>query len=157
LIRLANNNILFLGWAVPVEIQSLETRSAGATSSVVFNFFATFVTTQTFLPMLCTMEYGVFIFFGVIDIIMTLFSYYLIPETKDVPVHRLRDLWKEHWFWQHSATSETDILVAVEHDDDDSCSNNNNNGNDNNSNLNNNNDSKNNGQASAEMNGRMHT
>jgi hypothetical protein len=152
LIHLANNYIVSLGWSVPVEIQSLETRSAGATSSVLFNFFATFVTTQTFLPMLCTMEYGVFIFFGVFDILMTLFSYYLIPETKDVPVHHLRGLWKEHWFWQHSATSETDFIVAV---DDDSCCNNNNDDNDSSSSLNNNKD--NNGQVPAEMSGHKYT
>ena len=75
MIRLAINYIVTLGWLVPVEIQSLETRSAGATSSVLFNFFATFVTTQTFLPILCKIEYGVFIFFGAFDELMTLLSY----------------------------------------------------------------------------------
>lgn len=49
-------------WIVPVESQSQATRSAASTMSVLTNFFAVFVTTQFFLPMLCKMQWGTFLF-----------------------------------------------------------------------------------------------
>jgi len=88
-----------LGWMVPVESQSLRTRSAGSTASVGVNFFAVFLTTQFFLPMLCTMEWGAFLFFAGFDVAMTAFSWAFVPETKGVPIERIRTVWKEHWFW----------------------------------------------------------
>jgi hypothetical protein len=53
-----------LGWLVPSEIYSLETRAAGTASAVFFNFLFTFVIGQSFLSMLCAMRFGVFLFFA---------------------------------------------------------------------------------------------
>jgi len=105
-----------LGWCVPVEIQSLETRSAGATTSVIFNFFAAFVTTQSFLPMLCKMTWGIFVFFAAFDVGMAIFSVILLPETKGVPIPHLRKLFQNHWFWTNFAsdTKEERELVRIE-------------------------------------------
>ena len=46
------------------EIQPLETRSASQSVSVVNFTFWQFVITQTYLSMLCTLQWGVFVFFG---------------------------------------------------------------------------------------------
>ena len=46
-----------LGWLVPSEIQTLETRSAGMTMAVSINFLFSFVIGQAFLSMLCAMEW----------------------------------------------------------------------------------------------------
>ena len=46
------------------------------------NLLFTFLIGQAFLSMLCTMQYGVFIFFSGWVVIATLFAYFFIPETK---------------------------------------------------------------------------
>jgi sugar porter (SP) family MFS transporter len=108
-----------LGWLVPVECQSQKTRSTGATASVSVNFFAVFITTQSFLVMLCSMQWGAFLFFALFDILMTVFAWMLIPETKGVPIENMRDVWKMHWFWgtRFVQCEEGDGLVKEELDE----------------------------------------
>lgn len=46
------------------EIQPLETRAAGAGINVAVNMLFTFIIGQCFTTMLCSMRYGVFLFFA---------------------------------------------------------------------------------------------
>lgn len=46
------------------EIQPLETRAAGSAINVSSNMLFTFVIGQSFTTMLCSMRYGVFLFFA---------------------------------------------------------------------------------------------
>jgi hypothetical protein len=46
------------------EIQPLETRAAGAAINVSSNMLFTFIIAQCFTTMLCSMKYGVFLFFA---------------------------------------------------------------------------------------------
>ncbi|MCX3072607.1 sugar porter family MFS transporter, partial [Providencia stuartii] len=89
-----------LGWLVPSEVQSLETRPAGMCSAVFINFLFSFVIGQCFLSMMCTMEWGVFIFFAGWVFIMTCFVYWMLPETKGVPVESVPALFARHWAWK---------------------------------------------------------
>ncbi|XP_012067145.1 sugar transport protein 10 [Jatropha curcas] len=88
-----------LGWLVPSEICSLEIRSAGQAINVCVNMFFTFVIGQFFLSMLCHMKFGLFLFFAGFVILMTLFVFFFLPETKNVPIEEMNRLWKAHWFW----------------------------------------------------------
>ncbi|KAI5582201.1 hypothetical protein BDE02_07G069400 [Populus trichocarpa] len=88
-----------LGWLVPSEICPLEIRSAGQATNVSVNMFFTFVIGQFFLSMLCHMKFGLFLFFGGFVIIMTIFIYFFVPETKNVPIEEMNQVWKEHGFW----------------------------------------------------------
>lgn len=88
-----------LGWLVPVESQSQATRSAGATVSVISNFAFVFLTTQFFLPMLCAMEWGMFLFFSCFDLTMAIFAWQLIVETKGIPVEDVRKEFQKHRYW----------------------------------------------------------
>ncbi|KAG5241647.1 sugar transport protein [Salix suchowensis] len=88
-----------LGWLVPSEVCPLEIRSAGQATNVSVNMFFTFVIGQFFLSMLCHMKFGLFLFFGGFVIIMTIFIYYFVPETKNVPIEDMNQVWKEHGFW----------------------------------------------------------
>ncbi|XP_024192043.1 hexose carrier protein HEX6 [Rosa chinensis] len=89
-----------LGWLVPSEIFPLEIRSAGQSINVVVNFLFTFIVAQTFLAMLCHFKAGIFFFFGGWVMVMTLFVYFFLPETKNVPIEKMETVWVEHWFWR---------------------------------------------------------
>ncbi|ONK67961.1 uncharacterized protein A4U43_C05F5650 [Asparagus officinalis] len=88
-----------LGWLVPSEIFPLEIRSAGQSINVSVNMFFTFIVAQAFLAMLCKMKFGLFYFFAGWCVIMTVFIYYFLPETKNVPIEEMVLVWKNHWFW----------------------------------------------------------
>ncbi|ESQ31881.1 hypothetical protein EUTSA_v10005579mg [Eutrema salsugineum] len=103
-----------LGWLVPSEICPLEIRSAGQSLNVSVNMFFTFVIGQFFLTMLCHMKFGLFYFFAVVVLIMTVFVYFLLPETKGVPIEDMGRLWKDHRFW-----GKYTLDVNGDNDDDD--------------------------------------
>lgn len=88
-----------LGWLVPSEISPLEIRSAGQSINVSVNMFFTFIVAQIFLLMLCHLKYFLFFFFAVWVIIMTMFIFFFLPETKKVPIEEMSLVWERHWFW----------------------------------------------------------
>ncbi|XP_056685359.1 sugar carrier protein C-like [Spinacia oleracea] len=90
-----------LGWLVPSEIFPLEVRSAAQSINVSVNMIFTFIIAQAFLPMLCALKFGLFIFFAFFVVIMTIFIYFLLPETKNVPIEEMNLVWKNHKFWGH--------------------------------------------------------
>ncbi|KAL2921121.1 Hexose carrier protein HEX6 [Bienertia sinuspersici] len=88
-----------LGWLVPSEIFQLEIRSIGQSITVAVNFVFTFIVAQTFLAMLCSFKAGLFFFFGGWVFVMTGFVYLLLPETKGIPLEKIDQIWRDHWFW----------------------------------------------------------
>ncbi|KMT10956.1 hypothetical protein BVRB_5g112890 isoform C [Beta vulgaris subsp. vulgaris] len=88
-----------LGWLVPSEIFQLEIRSAGQSITVAVNFVFTFIIAQTFLAMLCCFKAGIFFFFGGWVLVMTGFIYFFLPETKSIPLEKMDQIWRDHWFW----------------------------------------------------------
>ncbi|KAL8120526.1 sugar transport protein 10-like [Apium graveolens] len=88
-----------LAWLVPSEIFPLEIRSAGQSINVSVNMLFTFIIGQVFLTLLCHMKFGLFYFFGGFVIIMTIFVYFFVPETKNAPIDEMNKVWKAHWFW----------------------------------------------------------
>ncbi|KAK7271558.1 hypothetical protein RJT34_27560 [Clitoria ternatea] len=89
-----------LGWLVPSEIFPLEIRSAGQSITVAVSFVFTFAVAQSFLSMLCHFKSGIFFFFGGWVVLMTLFVYFFLPETRYVPLEQMEKVWQEHWFWK---------------------------------------------------------
>ncbi|XP_010924558.2 sugar transport protein 14 [Elaeis guineensis] len=89
-----------LSWLVPSEIFPLETRSAGQSVVVCVNLFFTAAVAQCFLLSLCHLRYGVFILFACLMVIMTFFIIFLLPETKQVPIEEMSQLWEKHWYWK---------------------------------------------------------
>ncbi|KAK9865397.1 hypothetical protein WJX84_000121 [Apatococcus fuscideae] len=92
-----------LAWTYPSEIQVLETRSAGMAVTSLFNLLFSFVIGQTFLSMLCTLQWGVFLLFACCVAFMTTFVYLFFPETKGIPIEECPLLFKTHWFWKRYA------------------------------------------------------
>ncbi|MED6126559.1 Hexose carrier protein hex6 [Stylosanthes scabra] len=105
-----------LGWLVPSEIFSLEIRSAAQSMNVAVNFLFTFIVAQIFLSMLCHFKAGTFFFFGGWVVVMTAFVYFLLPETKNVPIEQMEKVWREHFFWKrivgNKSSEGTKIVVA---------------------------------------------
>ncbi|KAF5742991.1 sugar transport protein 14-like [Tripterygium wilfordii] len=89
-----------LGWLVPSELFPLETRSAGQSMVVCVNMIFTALVAQFFLISLCHLRYGIFLLFACLIVIMSAFIYFLLPETKQVPIEEVYLLWENHWFWK---------------------------------------------------------
>ncbi|ESQ46422.1 hypothetical protein EUTSA_v10000602mg [Eutrema salsugineum] len=89
-----------LGWTIPSEIFPLATRSAGQSITVSVNLLFTFITSQGFLYLLCALKFGIFLFFAGCVSVMTIFVYFLLPETKGVPIEEMTLIWRKHWFWK---------------------------------------------------------
>ncbi|KAL3522164.1 hypothetical protein ACH5RR_014998 [Cinchona calisaya] len=93
-----------LGWLVPSEIFPLEIRSAAQSINVSVNMLFTFLVAQVFLNMLCHLKFGLFLFFGFFVVVMTIFIYFFLPETKNIPIEEMSIVWKQHWFWSKYVT-----------------------------------------------------
>ncbi|KAF8391429.1 hypothetical protein HHK36_023734 [Tetracentron sinense] len=102
-----------LGWLVPSEIFPLEIRSAAQSINVSVNMLFTFAVAQIFLAMLCHLKFGLFIFFACFVVAMTVFVYYLLPETKNVPIEEMSNVWKQHWYWGKFIPDE-DVIGSIE-------------------------------------------
>ncbi|KAK4385154.1 Hexose carrier protein HEX6 [Sesamum angolense] len=89
-----------LGWVVTSEIFPLEIRSAAQSITVAVNLFMTFSIAQIFLAMLCHFKSGIFFFFGAWVVVMSIFIYFLLPETKNIPIEKMDKIWREHFFWK---------------------------------------------------------
>ncbi|XP_016567265.1 sugar transport protein 13-like [Capsicum annuum] len=90
-----------LGWLIPSETFPLETRSAGQSVTVCVNLLFTFIMAQAFLSMLCHFKYGIFLFFSAWIVVMSFFVFFLLPETKNIPIEEMTDrVWKQHWLWK---------------------------------------------------------
>ncbi|XP_061338620.1 sugar transport protein 13-like [Gastrolobium bilobum] len=90
-----------LGWLIPSETFPLEARSAGQSVAVFTNMLFTFIIAQAFLSMMCHLKFGIFLFFSAWVLVMTLFTVFLIPETKNIPIEEMTEkVWRRHWFWK---------------------------------------------------------
>ncbi|CAA0836693.1 Sugar transport protein 1 [Striga hermonthica] len=89
-----------LGWVVTSEIFPLEIRSAAQSIVVAVNLSMTFLIAQVFLSMLCHLKSAIFFFFASWVLVMAVFVYFLLPETKGLPIERMEVVWREHFFWR---------------------------------------------------------
>ncbi|XP_062087352.1 sugar carrier protein C [Humulus lupulus] len=95
-----------LGWLVPSEIFPLEIRSAAQSINVSVNMIFTFIVAQIFLTMLCHLKFGLFIFFAFFVVIMSIFVYFFLPETKGIPIEEMNQIWRSHWYWSRFLSDE---------------------------------------------------
>lgn len=89
-----------LGWLVPSEIFPLEVRSAAQSVNVSVNMIFTFAIAQVFTTMLCHVKFGLFLVFAACVVVMNVFIYKLLPETKGVPIEEMSIVWRRHPYWR---------------------------------------------------------
>ncbi|XP_059438117.1 sugar carrier protein C-like [Corylus avellana] len=97
-----------LGWLVPSEIFPLEIRSAAQSINVSVNMIFTFIVAQAFLAMLCRMKFGLFLFFAFFVVAMSIFIFFFLPETKNIPIEEMNKVWKSHWYWSRFVNDDDD-------------------------------------------------
>ncbi|XP_041024719.1 sugar carrier protein C [Juglans microcarpa x Juglans regia] len=102
-----------LGWLVPSEIFPLEIRSAAQSVNVCVNMIFTFIVAQAFLAMLCHMKFGLFLFFAFFVMVMTVFVYFFLPETKGIPIEEMNRVWKTHWYWSRFVSDDDNPNVEM--------------------------------------------
>ncbi|KAG6435540.1 hypothetical protein SASPL_100414 [Salvia splendens] len=90
-----------MGWLIPSEVFPMETRTAGFAFAVSTNMLLTFLIAQAFLSMMCHMRAGIFFFFAGWVVVMGVFVWFLIPETKGVAIDEMEErVWKVHPVWK---------------------------------------------------------
>ncbi|KAJ4833292.1 species-specific tRNA processing [Turnera subulata] len=95
-----------LGWLVPSEIFQLEIRSAGQSIVASVNMLFTFIVAQLFLPLLCALKFGLFIFFAALIAVMTAFIFKYVPETNKIGIEQMQDVFKTHPTWKKYANDQ---------------------------------------------------
>jgi hypothetical protein len=60
-------------WVLPSEIFPLETRLAGLNIEVFVNFLFSFVIIESFLTMLCSVKWGLFVFLAILELFHAIF------------------------------------------------------------------------------------
>lgn len=89
-----------LGWLIPSELFPLEIQSATQSVVVCVNEIFTALLAQLFLMSLCHLKYGIFLLFAGLIIAMSGFVFFILPETKHVPIEEIYLLFENHWFWK---------------------------------------------------------
>ncbi|MCO5577122.1 hypothetical protein L7F22_030945 [Adiantum nelumboides] len=89
-----------LTWLIPSEILSQNVRSAGQSVAVFVNMLFKFILAQTFLSMLCAFKFGTFFFVAGWSFVTATFTVLFLPETRHIPLHKMENLWHDHWFWK---------------------------------------------------------
>lgn len=95
-----------LGWLVPSELFPLEIRSSAQSIVVCVNMIFTALVAQLFLMSLCHLKFGIFLLFASLIIFMSFFVFFLLPETKKVPIEEIYLLFENHWFWRRFVTDQ---------------------------------------------------
>jgi sugar porter (SP) family MFS transporter len=81
-------------WVINSEMFSQQTRSLGQASAAANNWFWNFIISRFTPQMFLKMEYGVYFFFACLMILSIPFVFFLIPETKGIPLERMDELFE---------------------------------------------------------------
>ncbi|KAL0265026.1 hypothetical protein SLS55_000983 [Diplodia seriata] len=81
-------------WIYNSEMFDGNTRSLGQASAAANNWFWNFIISRFTPQMFLTMEYGVYLFFASLMLLSAVFVYFLLPETKGVPLEAMDRLFE---------------------------------------------------------------
>ncbi|KAI0473411.1 general substrate transporter [Xylariaceae sp. FL0804] len=81
-------------WVLNAEMFDQNTRSLGQASAAASNWFWNFIISRFTPQMFLTMGYGVYFFFASLMLLSVVFVYYLVPETRGVPLEAMDRLFE---------------------------------------------------------------
>jgi hypothetical protein len=81
-------------WVVNSEMFDQNTRSLGQASAAANNWFWNFIISRFTPQMFLKMDYGVYFFFASLMLLSIIFVYFLIPETKSIPLEHMDRLFE---------------------------------------------------------------
>ncbi|KAF2126609.1 general substrate transporter [Dothidotthia symphoricarpi CBS 119687] len=81
-------------WVINSEIYSPATRSLGQAFAAANNWFWNFLISRFTPQMFLKMSYGVYMFFASLMILSIPYVYFLIPETKGIPLEKMDELFE---------------------------------------------------------------
>lgn len=81
-------------WVVNSEMFDQNTRSLGQASAAANNWFWNFIISRFTPQMFLKMGYGVYFFFASLMLLSIIFVYFLIPETKSIPLEHMDRLFE---------------------------------------------------------------
>jgi sugar porter (SP) family MFS transporter len=81
-------------WVINSEMFSQQTRSLGQTGAASSNWLFTFLISRFTPQMFLKMGYGVYFFFACLMLLSVPFVYFLLPETKGIPLERMDELFE---------------------------------------------------------------
>ncbi|KAI8942406.1 hypothetical protein NX059_000480 [Plenodomus lindquistii] len=81
-------------WVINSEMHSQSTRSLGQAFAAANNWFWNFLISRFTPQMFDTMDYGVYMFFASLMLLSIPFVFFLIPETKGIPLERMDELFE---------------------------------------------------------------
>ncbi|KAK3305448.1 general substrate transporter [Chaetomium strumarium] len=81
-------------WVINSEMFDQNTRSLGQASASANNWFWNFIISRFTPQMFLKMEYGVYFFFASLMILSIIFMFFLVPETKSVPLEHMDRLFE---------------------------------------------------------------
>jgi sugar porter (SP) family MFS transporter len=81
-------------WVINSEMFSQQTRSLGQANASMSNWLFNFLISRFTPQMFSAMGYGVYFFFACLMLISVPFVYFLLPETKGIPLERMDELFE---------------------------------------------------------------
>lgn len=91
-------------WVINSEIFDQNTRSLGQTSAAANNWFWNFIISRFTPQMFLTMGFGVYMFFASLMLLSAVFVYFLVPETKTIPLEAMDRLFEVKPVWKANET-----------------------------------------------------
>lgn len=89
-------------WCVSSEIFDQNMRSLGQAFAAANNWFWNFIVARFTPNMFTKMEYGVFFLFASLQLLSMVYIYFLLPETKSVPLEQMDLLFSKDYKPRHA-------------------------------------------------------
>lgn len=83
-------------WNISSEIFDQNMRSLGQSFAAASNWFWNFIVARFTPQMFTTMGYGVFFFFASLQLLSMIYVYFLLPETKSIPLEQMDMLFEDY-------------------------------------------------------------
>lgn len=105
-------------WVVNSEMFNQNTRSLGQAFAAANNWFWNFIIARFTEQMFNSMGFGVYMFFASFMILSSIFVFFLVPETKSIPLEcmdrlfEVKPTWRAHGIIMSELDAEDDIRAA---------------------------------------------